>query len=227
MTTAPASGGGSAAPGQHAPARQASWPAPGASQGVPSGSCCQPQRPSTHVSRVHAELAHTFGPFTLDSSTRQLLNNGAEIHLSLKAFDLLAFLIDNRARPVPKEELQKHLWPSTFVLETNLASLVAEIRRALNDSADDPQYVRTMHRVGYWFIGHVVGEAERNRPPASPRAVRFWIVWDNARVALNDGENIVGRAQLIFFSVHEGERAWEIWRWPFSVRWGRLFTIVR
>ena len=40
-------------------------------------------------------------------------------------------------------------------------------------------------------------------------------------------ENIVGRAQIIFFSVHEGERAWEIWRWPFSVRWGRLFTIVR
>jgi signal peptidase I len=40
-------------------------------------------------------------------------------------------------------------------------------------------------------------------------------------------ENLVGRAQLIFFSVYEGERAWEIWRWPFSVRWGRLFTIVR
>jgi signal peptidase I len=40
-------------------------------------------------------------------------------------------------------------------------------------------------------------------------------------------ENIVGRAQLIFFSVYEGERAWEIWRWPFSVRWSRLFTIVR
>jgi signal peptidase I len=40
-------------------------------------------------------------------------------------------------------------------------------------------------------------------------------------------ENIVGRAQLIFFSVHEGERAWEFWRWPVSVRWGRLFTIVR
>jgi signal peptidase I len=40
-------------------------------------------------------------------------------------------------------------------------------------------------------------------------------------------DNFVGRAQLIFFSVHEGERAWEIWRWPFSVRWGRLFTIVR
>jgi signal peptidase I len=40
-------------------------------------------------------------------------------------------------------------------------------------------------------------------------------------------ENIVGRAQLIFFSVYEGEHAWEFWRWPFSVRWSRLFTIVR
>ena len=40
-------------------------------------------------------------------------------------------------------------------------------------------------------------------------------------------ENIVGKAQLIFFSVYDGERAWEFWRWPFSVRWNRLFTIVR
>jgi len=40
-------------------------------------------------------------------------------------------------------------------------------------------------------------------------------------------ENIVGRAQIIFFSVYEGERAYEFWRWPISVRWSRLFTIVR
>jgi signal peptidase I len=40
-------------------------------------------------------------------------------------------------------------------------------------------------------------------------------------------ENLVGRAQIIFFSVLEGERAWEIWRWPWTVRWSRLLTIVR
>jgi len=40
-------------------------------------------------------------------------------------------------------------------------------------------------------------------------------------------ENIVGRAQIIFFSVYQDERAWEFWRWPVSVRWSRLFTIVR
>jgi signal peptidase I len=40
-------------------------------------------------------------------------------------------------------------------------------------------------------------------------------------------ENIVGKAQIIFFSVYQGEHAWQFWRWPFSVRWDRLFTIVR
>ena len=40
-------------------------------------------------------------------------------------------------------------------------------------------------------------------------------------------ENLVGKAQIIFFSVYEGERAWQFWRWPLSVRWSRLFTIVK
>jgi signal peptidase I len=40
-------------------------------------------------------------------------------------------------------------------------------------------------------------------------------------------ENFVGRAQVIWFSVAEGEPAWEFWRWPWSVRWSRLLTIVR
>ena len=49
----------------------------------------------------------------------------------------------------------------------------------------------------------------------------------SARSAMVPFENIVGKAQIIFFSVFEGERAWEFWRWPLSVRWNRLFTIVR
>ena len=40
-------------------------------------------------------------------------------------------------------------------------------------------------------------------------------------------QNLIGRAQIIFFSVVEGERPWEVWRWPWTVRWSRLFTIVR
>jgi signal peptidase I len=40
-------------------------------------------------------------------------------------------------------------------------------------------------------------------------------------------ENLIGKAQIIFFSVAKGESAWQFWRWPWSIRWGRLFMIVR
>jgi signal peptidase I len=40
-------------------------------------------------------------------------------------------------------------------------------------------------------------------------------------------ENLVGKAQIIFFSIGDGEPAWHIWSWPLSVRWSRLLTIVR
>lgn len=40
-------------------------------------------------------------------------------------------------------------------------------------------------------------------------------------------ENLVGRANLIFFSMSNGAQAWELWRWPFDIRWSRLFTFVQ
>ena len=40
-------------------------------------------------------------------------------------------------------------------------------------------------------------------------------------------QNIIGRAQIIFFSIAENEHVWAIWRWPYSLRWNRLFKIVR
>ncbi len=40
-------------------------------------------------------------------------------------------------------------------------------------------------------------------------------------------ENLIGRAQMIFFSVREGRHAWMFWEWPWTIRWNRLFKIVR
>jgi signal peptidase I len=48
-----------------------------------------------------------------------------------------------------------------------------------------------------------------------------------AQVGYVPHENLVGRAQIIFFSIREGRYAWEIWTWPSSVRWERLFMLVR
>ena len=91
-----------------------------------------------------------------------------------------------------KADLQQHLWPATYVAETNLASLVAEIRQALGDSAESPRFVRTVHRFGYWFIGDpqpFEGESNAASPP-----VRYWLLSDTRQVALADGNNVLGRA---------------------------------
>ena len=48
-----------------------------------------------------------------------------------------------------------------------------------------------------------------------------------AQVGSGPFENLIGRAQMIFFSIAEGEHAWMFWRWPTAVRWNRIFSIVR
>src|SRR6202158_616036 len=40
-------------------------------------------------------------------------------------------------------------------------------------------------------------------------------------------ENLVGRAEIIFFSIAEGTHAWEVWTWPWAVRWNRIFSLLR
>lgn len=98
-----------------------------------------------------------FADFIVDVRTRRLLKGEQEMHLSPKAFDLLTMLLENRAQAMSKADLQQKLWPSTYVLETNLAGVIAEIRHALDDSADTPRYIRTIHRFGYWFVADKPG----------------------------------------------------------------------
>jgi signal peptidase I len=39
-------------------------------------------------------------------------------------------------------------------------------------------------------------------------------------------ENYVGRADIIFFSISPEASLWEVWKWPFAIRWGRFFTTL-
>ena len=137
-------------------------------------------------------VSYRFDRFIVDCDTRQLLRDGGELHLSPKAFDLLVFLLAKRPRAISKTEMLEHLWPSTFVEETNLASLVAEIRRALGDSATTPVFLRTVYRFGYRFVGEVV---ERGAP-VHPSAIgpRPYLVFERHHTMLLEGSNVIGRS---------------------------------
>jgi DNA-binding winged helix-turn-helix (wHTH) protein len=137
-------------------------------------------------------VSYRFDRFIVDCDTRQLLRDGSELHLSPKAFDLLVFLLVKRPRAVSKTEMLEHLWPSTFVEETNLASLVAEIRRALGDRATTPAFVRTVYRFGYRFVGEVEKrDAPVHVPAGGPRP---YLVFEQHHTMLLEGSNVIGRA---------------------------------
>lgn len=131
-----------------------------------------------------------FGEFTLDGALRQLRGPAGDIHLSTKAFDLLTLLVNNRSRILSKTELHEQLWPGTFVVDANLASLIAEIRVALEDDARKPRFVRTAHRVGYGFCGAVHESVDTVAPTAKGLC---WLLKDGRRIILRSGENILGR----------------------------------
>ena len=137
-------------------------------------------------------MRYRFSGFELDSDTRQLLVDGRETHLSPKAFELLLLLLQHRSRALTKEELQERLWPSTFVGETNLATLVAEIRRMLGDSPQSARYIRTVHRYGYRFVGDVREEAQA--APAGTLGARMFLIAADRRFSLSDGTFVIGRA---------------------------------
>ena len=131
-----------------------------------------------------------FGPFALNLDTRQLSRGGESIHLSTKAFDLLALLAAERPNVVSKALLQSKLWPDTFVAEANLSNLVAEIRQALDDSSREPLYIRTVHRIGYAFCAAGVGAAP---PVRDLLTASFWIESNGRHFPLPVGEHVIGR----------------------------------
>ena len=132
-----------------------------------------------------------FGPFTVDTETRQLLRDGAELHLSPKAFDLLWNLIEQRPRVVERTALQSRIWPDTYVVDANLNVLIAEIRKALADSVKQPRFIRTVHGIGFAFCADASVESGRHEAPS--RLAACWVIAMDRNFRLAEGENIVGR----------------------------------
>jgi hypothetical protein len=131
------------------------------------------------------------GPITLDTERHQVFRGAEPAHLSTKAFALLALLVENRPRALSKDELQRALWPDTFVSDTSLTTLVNEIRTLLAESAREHRLIRTVHGYGYAFEGVA--------SPAPPSGCR--LVWGEHEIGLEEGENVLGRDPGIHGSI--------------------------
>jgi DNA-binding winged helix-turn-helix (wHTH) protein len=131
-----------------------------------------------------------FGHFLFDSEIRQLWRGQAVVSLSPKALALLENLIEQAPRAVSKEEIQVLLWPDTFVSEANLTNLISELRAALGETARRTRCLRTVHRFGYAFTGTLTDEPSGS---AGERTVLYRLFLGRRRIALEPGENTIGR----------------------------------
>lgn len=130
-----------------------------------------------------------FGAFTLDLHARQLCGASGDVPLSPKAFALLAYLVEQRPRVVPKEELLDRVWAGVFVEEQNVKNLVSEIRAALADPAAGPRFIRTVFGVGYAFCG----EASEDGGTAGGPVVSAYLVAHTTVHRVYAGDNLLGR----------------------------------
>jgi Tol biopolymer transport system component/DNA-binding winged helix-turn-helix (wHTH) protein len=97
-----------------------------------------------------------FATFEVDLQAGELRKGGLKLKLSGQPFQVLAILLERPGGVFTREELQKRLWPDTFVdVDHNLNTAINKIREALGDSSENPRFVETLPRRGYRFIGPV------------------------------------------------------------------------
>ena len=107
------------------------------------------------MASIPAASLYRIDGIELDVAKGILRRDSQEIHLKPKAFQILVYLLVQRDRLVSKEELLQQFWKDTVVGEDVLANSIAEIRRALRDSSRDSQYLKTVPKRGYRFVGAV------------------------------------------------------------------------
>ena len=107
-----------------------------------------------------------------------MCRDGATVKLPPQPFKVLSLLAENAGQLVTREEIQRQVWgDDTFVdFDKGLNFCIKQIREALGDNAQSPQYVETLPRRGYRFIAPVenvatiVIPAQKSAEPQKPQS---------------------------------------------------------
>ena len=114
---------------------------------------------------MNSSVSLSFPPFQLDLENEQLFRQVGQtsnvLHLRPKTFAVLRHLVERASQLVTKDQLLATIWPDTYVTDSALKSCIRELRQTLQDDAQQPRYIETVHRRGYRFIANV-----ERQPPA-------------------------------------------------------------
>jgi two-component system, OmpR family, alkaline phosphatase synthesis response regulator PhoP len=103
---------------------------------------------------THPVEGYQFGDVRIDFRRAEVVRNGAPLELSAREFQLLKYFIEHRGATLTREELLNEVWgynamPSTRTVDVH----VAWLRQKIEPNPRHPQYVLTIHGMGYKFAG--------------------------------------------------------------------------
>ena len=113
------------------------------------------------LSRVNALIRRTygfskeeqilsFGDITVNITARTVTKNGEVVSLSLREFDLLAYLCEHKNTAIAKEELLAEVWGAFSMVEPSTLTVhIRWLREKLEENPAKPQYIKTVFKVGY------------------------------------------------------------------------------
>ena len=95
-----------------------------------------------------------FGNVSVDFRKAEVVKDGVPVDLSALEFKLLRYFVEHRGDVLSRDELLNEVWgydamPSTRTVDVH----VAWLRQKLEDNPKHPQFVLTMHGLGYKFVG--------------------------------------------------------------------------
>lgn len=98
--------------------------------------------------------AYQFGDIRVDFRRAEVFRDSAPMELSAREFKLLCYFIEHRLAALSRDELLNEVWgyesmPSTRTVDVH----VAWLRQKIEPNPKHPQYILTVHGLGYKFVG--------------------------------------------------------------------------
>ncbi len=111
---------------------------------------------------------HEFGPFRLDADAKILFCGAVPTALGQRAVALLRLLLERADTPVSKDALIEAAWPGLAVEDSNLTVQIAALRRVFEENAGSTNWIETLPRRGYRYVGPAV-TTDHRPAKANPR----------------------------------------------------------
>ncbi|MEP6946608.1 MAG: winged helix-turn-helix domain-containing protein, partial [Acidobacteriota bacterium] len=140
--------------------------------------------------RNHKKLS--FDKFYVETRLQKLWVDGREVHLAIRPFQVLLFLIAERERVIGRAELLDKFWNGHDVYDDALRKCIGAIRKALEDTDRSPRFIETRRGSGYRFIGEVTEEEDTRGNGFEEKAVES-SGWEMAESANGNTSSVGNR----------------------------------